>query len=86
MTVSDNTFLSEGFGIFFKNLVEKRPNVPKKMATYVLKNLSRALEIGICAKIASAAASRNPKAILKTLLDVINFYLTGKSSYLEKFG
>ena len=49
----------------------------------VLKNPSRALKVsGI---IASAAASRNPKATLSTLKGVIDFYHTGRGSYLGIF-
>ena len=71
MTVSDNTFLTEGFGTFFEKLIEKKLNKPKQMATNVLESLSRVLEIG--ANFASAAASRKFKATLSTLPGVINF-------------
>ena len=55
----------------------------KKLATNVLKNPARALEIG--ANVATAAVSRNPRAALSTLPEVINFYHTGKGLYLGKF-
>ena len=55
----------------------------KKLATNLLKNPARALEIG--ANIGTAAISRNPKAIASTLPEVINFYHTGKGLYLGKF-
>ena len=69
--------------IFFKNLGKKGLNVSKKMAKNVLKNPGRALEIG--ANVDTAFASRNPKAALSTLPEVINFYHTGKALYLPRF-
>ena len=83
MIVSDNTIKAEGLGDFFKNLGKKGLNVSKKMAKNVLKNPGRALEIG--ANVGSAFASKNPKAALPTLPEVINFYHTGKGLYLGKF-
>ena len=83
MTVSDNTIKAEGLGDFFKNLGKKGLNVSKKMAKNVLKNPGTALEIG--ANVGSAFASRNPKAALTSLPEVINFYHTGKGLYLGKF-
>ena len=53
------------------------------MAKNVLKNPSRALDI--TANIATAAASRNPKNVMSTLLELITFYITGKGLYLPKF-
>ena len=55
----------------------------KKLATNALKNPSRFLEIG--ANVATAAISKNPKAALSALPEVINFYHTGKGLYLGKF-
>ena len=83
MIVSDNTIKAEGLGDFFKNLGKKGLNVSKKMAKNVLKNPGRALEIG--ANVGSAFVSKNPKAALSTLPEVINFYHTGKGLYLGKF-
>ena len=60
MIVSDNTIKAEGLGNFFKNLGNNLAKVGKKLATNVLKNPARALEIG--ANVATAAASRNPQA------------------------
>ena len=82
MIVSDNTIRAEGLGSFFKNL-GKISKAGKKLATNVLKNPGRALEIG--ANIATAAATKSPKAALSTLPEVINFYHTGKGLYLGKF-
>ena len=83
MTVSDNTIKAEGLSSFFKNLGKISAKAGKKLATNVLKNPGRALEIG--ANVATAAASRNPKAALSTLPEVIIFYHTGKGLYLGKF-
>ena len=53
------------------------------MAKTVSKNPSRALDI--TAIISTAAASKNPKNVLSTLSEVINFYHTGKGLYLGQF-
>ena len=83
MIVSDNTIQAEGLGDFFKNLGKVSSKAAKKLAKNALKNPSRFLEIG--ANIASAAATKSPKAALSTLTEVINFYHTGKGLYLGKF-
>ena len=83
MIVSDNVIQAEGLGSFFKNLGKISSKAGKKLATNVLKNPSRALEIE--ANIASAAATKSPKAALSTLPEVINFYHTGKGLYFGKF-
>ena len=83
MTVSDNTLQTEGLGSFSKNLGKISAKAGKKLATNALKNLARFLEIG--ANVATAAKSRNPKAALSTLIEVINFYHTGKSLCPGKF-
>ena len=83
MIVSDNTIKAEGLGSFFKNLGKISSKAGKKLASNVLKNPGRALEIG--ANIATAAATKSPKAALSTLPEVINFYHTGKGLYLGKF-
>ena len=83
MIVSDNTIKAEGLGSFFKNLGKISAKAGKKLATNALKNPASFLEIG--ANVATAAASRNPKAALSTLPEVINFYHTGKGLYLGKF-
>ena len=71
MTVSDNTIKAEGLGSVFKNLGKISAKAGKKLATNILKNPGRALKIG--ANVATAAASRNPKAALSTLPEVIIF-------------
>ena len=83
MTVSDNTIKAEGLGSFFKNLGKISAKAGKKLATNVLKNQGRALEI--TSNIATAAATKSPKAALSTLPEVINFYHTGKGLYLPRF-
>ena len=83
MTVSDNTIKAEGLGDFFKNLGKRGLDASKKMAKNVLSNPSPALDI--TANIATAAASRNPQNLTKTLPELITFYNTGKGFYLGKF-
>ena len=83
MIVSDNTIKAEGLGSFFKNLGKISSKAGKKLAKNVLSNPGRALDL--TAKIATAAATKSPKAALSTLPEVINFYHTGKGLYLGKF-
>ena len=83
MTASDKTIQAEGLSSFFKNLGKISAKAGKKLATNVLKNPARALEIGV--NVATAAASRNPKNVLSTLPEVINFYQKGRGLYLGKF-
>ena len=83
MIVSDNTIQAEDLGDFFKNLGKVSSKAAKKLARNALKNPSRFLEIG--ANVATAAVSKNPRAALSALPEVINFYHTGKGLYLGKF-
>ena len=83
MIVSDNTIQAKGIGDFFNNLGKVSSKTAKKLARSALKNPSRFLEIG--ANVATAAASRNPKAALSTLPEVNIFYHTGKGLYLPRF-
>ena len=83
MIVSDNTIQAEGLGDFFKNLGKVSAKAGKKLAKKVISNPGRALDL--TAKIATAAATKSPKAALSTLPEVINFYHTGKGLYLGKF-
>ena len=83
MIVSDNVIQAEGLGDFFKNLGKICAKAGKKLAKNVLSNPGRALDL--TAKIATAAASKSPKAALSALPEVINFYHTGKGVYLGKF-
>ena len=83
MIVSDVTIKAEGLDSFFKTVGKISAKAGKKLATNALKNPARFLEIG--ANVATAASSRNPKAALSTLREVINFYHTDKGLYLGKF-
>ena len=83
MTVIDNTIQAEGLGDFFKNLGKVFSKAAKKLARNAIKNTSRFLEIG--AIVAAATASRNLKAALSTIPEVINIYHTGKGLYLPRF-
>ena len=77
MTVSDITIKTECLGKFFKCLGKISAKAGKKLATYALKTPARFHEIGV--DVATAAASRNPKAALSTLPEVINFNYTGEA-------
>ena len=79
MIVSDNTIQTEGLGDFFKNLGKVSSKAAKKIARNALKNPSRILEIS--GNVGTAAASRNPKAALSSLPEIINFFHTGKGLY-----
>ena len=83
MTVSDNTIKAEGLGSFFKTLGKISTKAGKKLAKNVLSNPGRALDLP--ARIATAAATKSPKAALSTLPEVINFYHTGKGLYPLRF-
>ena len=83
MIVSDNVVQAEGLGDFFKNLGKVSSRAAKKVSTNALKDPARFLEIG--ANVATATASRNPKADLSTLPEVIKFYHTGTGLYLPRF-
>ena len=56
MIVSYNVIQAEGLGDFFKNLGKFSARAGKKLATNILKNPGRALEIG-----ANVATVRQPK-------------------------
>ena len=66
----------EGLGDFFKSLGGKGIIVSEKMATDVLSNPGRALDL--TAKIVTAAASQNSKQAVSTLPELITFYNLGK--------
>ena len=83
MIVSDNVIQAEGLGSFCKNLGKISSKAGKKLAKNVISNPGRALDL--TAKIATAAATKSPKAALSTLPEVINFYHTGEGLYLGKF-
>ena len=83
MIVSDNVIQAEGLDGFFKNLGKISAKAGKKLAKNVISNPGRALDL--TAKIATAAATKSPKAALSTLPEVINFYHTGKGLCVGKF-
>ena len=83
MAFCENTIKAEGFGSFSNKFRKISAKAGKKLATNALKNPVRFFEIG--ANVATTAASRNPKAALSTLPEVINFYHTGKGLYLPRF-
>ena len=83
MIVSDNVIQAEGLGDLFKNLGKVSSKAAKKLAKNALKNPSRFLEIG--ANIATAAATKSPKAALSTLPEVIKFYHEGRGLCLGKY-
>ena len=83
MRVSENTIKAERLGSFFKNLEKISAKAGEKLTLNALKNSARFLDIG--ANVATAAASRNPKAALSTLPEVINFYHTGRGLYFPTF-
>ena len=83
MIVSDNVIQAEGLSNFFKILGKISAKAGKKLAKNVISNPGRALDL--TAKIATAAATKSPKAALSTLPEVINFYHTGKGLYLPRF-
>ena len=74
MTVCDNTI---------KNLGKISSKAGKKLAKNVISNPGKALVL--TAKIATAVATKSPKAALSTLPEVINFYHTGRGVFLGKF-
>ena len=77
ITVSDDTTQAERLGSFSENLGRNSGKACKKLATNLLKNPGRALEI--TSNIATATATKIPKAALSTLIEVIIFCHTGKT-------
>ena len=79
MIVSNNTIQVEGLSSFFKNLGRIHAKAGKKLATNILKNPGRTLEIS--SNIATAPATKSPKAALSSLPEMINSYNTAKGLY-----
>ena len=52
------------------------------MATFVMKDAGRSLELGV--KAGTAAVSKSPKASLSTISIVIKLYHTGERIYFGK--
>ena len=73
----------EGLGNIFKNLGKISAKAGKLLATNVLNNPGRALDV--TSNIATAVATRNSKATLSSLPEMNNFYHRGKGLYLGKF-
>ena len=76
--VSDNTIQAEGLQDFFKGLGKAAKNVGKK----IVNNPTRALEIGT--NLATAALTKNPKAIAAQAPSVIKFLHHGNGLYVGK--
>ena len=76
-------YMQKDWVVFSKFWYEFLLKLLKKLASNILKNPGRALEIG--AKIGTAFSSRNLKATLTTLLEVINFYHKGRGIDFGKF-
>ena len=68
-TVSDNTMAAESLGDFFKSPGKKWLNESKKMTTKFLRSPIQPLDLG--ANLGSTFASKNSKAALLTLPEVI---------------
>ena len=81
MTVPDNTIQVEGRGVFFKNLGRKVLHVSKKMAKNVKSNPGRAL--GLTAKIATPAVSKNSEQAVTTTPELTTFYSNGRGLCLR---
>ena len=77
MTVSDSIKQAE------KQAGRFSAKAGENSATNVLKSPGRGLEI--TSNIATAAATKNPKAVLSSLPAVIIFYHTGKGLYRPRF-
>ena len=76
--VSDNTIQAEGLQDFFKGLGKAAKNVGKK----IVNNPTRALEIGT--NLATAALTKNPKAIAAQAPSVLKFIHHGNGLYVGK--
>ena len=76
--VSDNTIQAEGLQDFFKGLGKAAKNIGKK----IVNNPTRALEIGT--NLATAALTKNPKAIAAQAPSVIKFIHHGEGLYVGK--
>ena len=83
MFVRSSTIEAESLGEFFRSLCKNGLSVSKKIVKRVLKIPTRALDE--TANIDTAAPNRNPKKVLPTLTEVINFSYTGGVFYLSKF-
>ena len=78
MAAFDDSMKLEGFGHLFEKIGQASAEAGEKLSTDVIKYPGRASERG--AKFGSEAVSRNSKAALSTIPDVMNFYNTGTGS------
>ena len=76
--MSDQTIQAEGLDYFFKHIGKAAKSVGNKR----LKNPGRALEL--VSNIGTAAASKNPRMIAATALDIKKLVHQGKGLYLGK--
>ena len=83
MTVPDNTIKAEKLGSFLKNLGRVSAKAGRKLTTNVLRNPGGALET--TSNLATASATKNQKAALPSVLELISFYHTGNGLYLGNF-
>ena len=74
--VSDNTIQAEGLQDFFKGLGKAAKNIGKK----IVNNPTRALEIGT--NLATAALTKNPKAIANSSSICNKVYYTMEKDYM----
>ena len=79
--VSDNTIHAEGLGDFFKNLGKTSEKAVEKLAKNILSNPGRALDL--TAKIATAAATKSPKAALPEVINCLklSIFTTQEKGY-----
>ena len=80
--IFDKTIQAEGPGSFFNSLGRFSAKAGKKLANIVVKNPGRPLEI--ISIIATAAATKGPKAALSSLPGKISFNHTGSGLYLPR--
>ena len=82
MTGTNNTLQGEGLGNLFIKLGKTANKATKKLATNLMKNPGRGLEIE---KNGTAAVSKNPKGAYSTNPVVRYFDLNGRGFYFGKF-
>ena len=83
MIVSDNARAAESLGTFIKKLSKSSAKPSENLATNLMKNSMRALNVG--AKIGSVSVSKSPITEKSTFPHVLKFYHTSKGYYFGKF-
>ena len=78
LKVSDQTIQAEGLGDFFRGVEKAAKTVGRK----ILNNPGKALELA--ANIGTAAASKNPRMIAATAIEIIEFVHQGNALHLGK--